>query len=122
MNWPRRALTAVMAAMLAPVLPAISACAPIARTCGGQCGPPFQLQVDFRHGTSRQEAIAGMRKCQADPLVIRIGQPYRSHAPGTPGQWTAIIYTKKMPIGPGPVPLLTCLHHSPAVAMASWPD
>ena len=66
MNLPRRALTAVTAAMLAPVLPAISACAPIARTCAGQCGPPFQLQVDFRHGTSKQEAIAGMRKCQAD--------------------------------------------------------
>lgn len=87
-----------------------------------QCGPPFQLQVVFRNGTAEQDAIAAMRKCQGNPLVIRIGRPYRSHLPGSPGQWTAIIYTKQMPAGPAPVPLLTCLRHSPAVTMASWPD
>jgi hypothetical protein len=29
---------------------------------------------------------------------------------------------RKMLIGPAPVPLLTCLSHSPAVTTASWPD
>ena len=31
--------------------------------CRGQCGPPFQLHVDFRAGTSKQAAITAMRKC-----------------------------------------------------------
>jgi hypothetical protein len=107
--------------MLAPVLLTATACGSSQGGCGGQCGPPFQLQVTFRPGTARQAAVAAMRKCHADPLVIRIGQPYRSRSPGTPGQWTAIIYTTKMLFN-GPVPLLTCLHHSPVVTGASWPD
>lgn len=109
--------------VLAPVLLlTTAACGTSVQACGGQCGPPFQLQVTFRQGTAKQAAAAAMRECHADPLIIRIGQPYRSHSPGTPGQWTAIIYTKKMLFGPRPVPLLTCLHHSPAVTSASWPD
>jgi hypothetical protein len=105
--------------MLAPVLLAASGCS--TRSCAGQCGPPFQLQVDFRQGTSKQAAIAAMRKCQANPLVIRIGQPYRPRS-ATRGQWTAVIYTKKIPLAASHIPLLTCLHHSPAVMHASWPD
>jgi len=105
---------------LASILLTASSCS--VKSCAGQCGPPFQLQVVFRNGTAEQDAIAAMRKCQGSPLVVRIGQPYRSHSPGSPGQWTAIIYTKQMPAGPAPVPLLTCLRHSPAVTMASWPD
>ena len=121
MSLPRRMLASIIAAMaLAPVLLTASGCS--VKSCAGQCGPPFQLQVDFRHGTAKQDAIAAMRKCQANPLVIRIGQPYRSHSPASPGQWAAIIYTKKMPTGPAPIPLLTCLRHSPTVTMASWPD
>jgi hypothetical protein len=121
MTLPRHMLASIITAMvLAPALLTASGCS--VKSCAGQCGPPFQLQVDFRPGTAKQDAIAAMRKCRADPLVARIGQPYRSHSPGTPVQWTAIIYTKKMLIGPAPVPLLTCLRHSPAVTMASWPD
>jgi hypothetical protein len=105
--------------VLAPVLLAGAGCS--TRSCAGQCGPPFQLQVVFRHGTSKQAAIAAMRKCQPDPLAIRIGQPYRPRS-GTSGQWTAIIYAKKMQFGPAHIPLLTCLHRSPAVMQASWPD
>jgi hypothetical protein len=120
MGLPGRTLASILAAMtLAPVLLTASGCS--ARPCAGQCGPPFQLHVSFRHGTSQPAAIAAMRKCQANPLVISIGQPYRP-GPGGTGQWTAIIYTKKLPSGPGPIPLLTCLHHSPAVTGAAWPD
>jgi hypothetical protein len=112
-----------VATMLAPVLLTATACGGSSQGgCGGQCGPPFQLQVTFRPGTAKQAAGAAMRKCHADPLVIRIGQPYRSRSPGTPGQWTAIIYTKKMLFGPASVPLLNCLHRSSTVTSASWPD
>jgi len=113
------AITTVLA--LALLLTA-TACGTSTRACGGQCGPPFQLQVTFRPGTAKQAAVMVMRKCHADPLVIGAGQPYRSHSPGTPGQWTAIIYTTKLPIGTRHIPLLTCLHRSPAVTSASWPD
>jgi hypothetical protein len=120
MGLPARMLAVAAAAvMLAPVLVAVSGCS--AQSCSGQCGPPFQLQVVFRHGTSRQAAIAAMRRCQADPLVIRIGQPYRPR-PGAPGQWTAVIFTKKLGFGPAKIPLLTCLRRSPAVTSAAWPD
>jgi hypothetical protein len=120
MGLPGRVLASITAAMmLAPVLLAAAGCS--TKACAGQCGPPFQLQVVFRQGTSKQAAIAAMRKCQANPLVIRIGQPYRPRS-GTPGQWTAVIYTKKMPLGSAHIPLLTCLHRSPAVTEASWPD
>jgi hypothetical protein len=54
-------------------------------------------------------------------LVIRIGQPYRPHS-GRPGQWTAIIYTKKMLFGPAHVPLLTCLHRSRRSCRLHGPD
>ena len=110
--------------LLAPVLLlTAAACGTSVQACAGQCRPPFQLQVIFRPGTAKQTAAAAMRKCQADPLVIRIGQPHRRpDSPAAPGQWTAIIYTRKMLFGPKPVPLLTCLHHSPAVTSASWPD
>jgi hypothetical protein len=37
-------------------------------------------------------------------------------------RWNAIIYTKKMLFGSAQIPLLTCLHRSPAVMHASWPD
>jgi hypothetical protein len=121
MGLPARMLTVAAAAvMLAPVLLTASGCS-TPQSCAGQCGPPFQLKVVFRHGTSQQAAIAAMRRCQADPLVIRIGRPHRSQ-PGAPGRWTAVIFTKKMEFGPANVPLLTCLHDSPAVTSASWPD
>jgi hypothetical protein len=120
MGLPVRVLASTTAAMvLAPILLAASGCS--TKSCAGQCGPPFQLQVVFRQGTSKQTAIAAMRKCQANPLVVRIGQPYRSGS-GMSGQWAAVIYTKKMLFGPAHIPLLTCLHRSPAVMQASWPD
>lgn len=106
--------------MLAAVLPTASACSPSSQLCAGQCRPPFQLDVGFRTGTSKQAAAAAMRKCQANAMVIRIGQLQHHPYPGTPGQWTAIIYTTKL--GAGARPLLTCLHRSPAVMTAAWPD
>ena len=120
MGLAARMLTVAAAAViLAPLLLTASGCS--TQSCAGQCGPPFQLQVVFRHGTSQQAAIAAMRRCQADPLVIRIGRP-RQPRPGAPGQPTAVIFTKKMEFGPANTPLLTCLRGSPAITSASWPD
>ena len=109
------AITLLTAAALAS-----SACSAGPQLCRGQCGPPFQLHVAFHAGTSKQAAITAIRKCQPDPLVTSIGQPQR--LPGTPGQWTAIIYTTKLPTEAAHIPLLTCLHRSPAVMTAAWPD
>ena len=99
---------------------ATSACSARSQFCRGQCGPPFQLNVVFRAGTSKQAAIMAMRECQPDPLVVSIGQPQRRA--GTPGRWTAVIYTTKLPTEAAHLPLLTCLHRSPAVMTAAWPD
>ena len=102
MGLPARILAIAAAALaLAPALVTASGCS--SQSCEGQCGPPFQLQVVFRQGTSQQAAIAAMRRCRADPLVIRIGRLHRPR-PGTPGQWTAVIFTKKMAFGPANVP------------------
>jgi hypothetical protein len=118
MGLPARMIAVAAAAvMLAPFLLTASGCSST-QSCAGQCRSPFQLKVVFRHGTSRQAAIAAMRRCQADPLVIRIGRPRT----GAPGQWTAVILTKKMESGPANVPLLTCLRRSPAVTSTAWPD
>jgi hypothetical protein len=107
--------------VLAAVLPAVSACSPRSQAYAGQCRPPFQLHVVFRAGTSKQAAAAAMRKCQANPMVIRIRQLQHPY-PTTPGQWTAIIYTTRMPSGDQHITLLTCLHRSPAGMTAAWPD
>jgi hypothetical protein len=113
--------SAALTAVLAPLLLTATACGTAQPVCAGQCEAPFQLQVTFRPGTTKQAALVAMSKCQANPLVIRIGQlqPVRS---GVPGRWTAVIYTRSMPIGAGNIPLLTCLHRSQSVLTAGWPD
>jgi hypothetical protein len=108
----------MITAMLGSVLLSASACSPGSQICAGQCGPPFQLQVDFQPGIAEQAALAAMRACQASQVVIRIGQPHRI-GPGAPGQWTAIIYTKKWSYSATHA-LLACLRHSPAVLMAGF--
>jgi hypothetical protein len=113
--------------LLAPVL--LGLCLALAscsnQACGGQCGPPFQLQVIFRPGTSAQTAAAAMDGCAADPLVIRIGRVSRFRGPADadpPGSLTATVYTRAMRAGRREGHLLTCLHQSPSVISASYPD
>ena len=90
-----RMLASIVAAMaLAPVL--LTAYGWSVKSCAGQCGPPFRLQVVFRDGTSKQGATAAMRgKCQADPLVIRIGQPFRPLAGLARQVGHRVIYTQE---------------------------
>ncbi len=117
----RMLVSAAAITLLTAAALATSACsAGPQQVCRGQCVPPFQLHVAFRAGTSKQAAITAIRKCQPDPLITSIGQPQR--LPETPGRWTAIIYTTKLPTETAHTPLLTCLHRSPAVMTAAWPD
>lgn len=55
MGLPGRMPASIIAAMvLAPVVLTASGCS--VKSCAGQCVPPFQLQVVFRDGTSKQAA------------------------------------------------------------------
>jgi hypothetical protein len=90
--------------------------------CGGQCGPPFQLQVVFRPGTPTDSAVAAMQRCRAEPVVVRVGRVRRLHGQGEPsGSLTATIFTRSM-LGSRPVRLMKCLRMSPSVTSAGFPD
>jgi len=118
MRWHPNVMAATVV-LLAAVL-AVGGCG---QACGGQCGPPYQLQVIFRAGTPREMAVAALRRCAGDPLVARTGNVRRFRGPGAPsGSLTATIYTHAMPIGARHVPLLACLRRSPSVSQASWPN
>jgi hypothetical protein len=126
-----RLLTAVAAALaLATPLLAVTSCG--AQTCAGQCGPPFQLQVVFRPGTSTPAAVAAMDRCADNPQVVRIGHRL-SRFQGSPnpmepaGSRTATIYTRLLLTYTRSQQrqqqrLLACLHQSPLVGSEGFPD
>jgi hypothetical protein len=90
--------------------------------CAGQCGPPFQLQVVFRPGTPADLAAAAMQRCQAEPIVVRVGRVRRLHGLGGPsGSLIATVFTKAMS-GSRPQRLLKCLRMSSSVTTAGFPD
>jgi hypothetical protein len=121
------AATAVLA-VLAPVLLAATGCS--GQACGGQCGPPFQLQVVFRPGTSSQAAAAAMTHCAANSQVVRIGRVHNFHGPPDaepPGSLTATVYTRLLwprtrTSRQQQDRLFACLRQSPAVTSASFLD
>jgi hypothetical protein len=103
------------------VLPvSISGCGsttPVA--CGGQCAPPYELQVDFHSGTAHAAAQKLLTSCaDHNPVVVRIGTP-RDIGRGVN---RAIIYTQAFGNTPRTAGLLTCLRHSGLVATVGWPD
>jgi len=101
------------------VLPAMVGCGSTAVTCAGQCGPPYELQVDFKPGTTHAAARNLLVSCtDRDPVVIRVGAP-RDVGKGFS---RAMIYTQVIGNTPQTAGLLTCLHHSRLVAQAAWPD
>lgn len=122
-------LTATASAMLlAASMLVVTGCA--GQSCAGQCGPPFQMQVVFRPGTTTQAAASAMTPCAANPQVVRIGHVHRFHgASGAepPGSLTATVYTRSL------FPrtrtgrqqqghLFACLRQSPTVTSAGFPD
>lgn len=90
-------------------------------SCGGQCGPPFQLQVIFRPGTANVAAAAAMLKCRGE-AVVRIGQVRRFTDPGEPkGSLVATVFTKSMQ-GRRLSHVVNCLKGETAVTSATFPD
>lgn len=105
----------LVGATLAALVSGLTACGQ-SLPCEGQCGPPFQLQVSFRTGTSAQAAAAAMSNCAAKPFVVRIGSVGRRQ--GSP---IATVYTEAAR-GHQSDRLLACLHRSPLVYSAGYPD
>jgi hypothetical protein len=101
---------------------ALSSCSHHA--CGGQCGPPFQLQVIFRPGTRLQAAGARMKACAWKPFVTGVGRVRDFHSPALaepPGSRIAMIYTQSMTSSRN-LRLLHCLRRWRQVSSASYPD
>jgi hypothetical protein len=109
--------------VVAPLLLAVAACS-ASLPCAGQCGPPFQLQVTFRAGTSRPAAAAAMNECAGSSLVERIGRPSAVRRPGRgwPALLRAVVYTRSMTRQKANQQLLACLHRSASVRSAGYPD
>ena len=109
----------VIVLLLVPGLLASAGCS--TERCGGQCGPPFQMQVIFRPGTPNVAAFAAMYKCRGEP-VVRIGQVHRFTDPGEPkGSLTATNFTRSMQ-GSGLGRVVNCLNRSPAVISTTFLD
>ncbi len=85
--------------------------------CAGQCGPPYELQVFFKAGTSRQAADSVLTRCGGNRVVIRVGKLL----PLGQGQSTAMVYTRVLGYSARTSALLKCLRSS-GVASAGWPD
>ena len=114
LRWPRVACVALVLAVPA----AVSSCSiGQAQRCAGQCGPPFKLDVVFRHGTSVSLAGVALRRCARQATVVTVGVPYRS----ADGLLHATVGTREVG-GARTRPLLSCLARSPPVLQAVWPD
>jgi hypothetical protein len=101
---------------------ALSSCSH--QACGGQCGPPFQLQVIFRPGTTLQAAGTHMKACAWKPFVTGVGRVHDFHGPALaepPGSLTATIYTQSITSSRN-FRLMNCLRRWRQVSSASYPD
>jgi len=112
--------------MLAAVLMlGLAGCGTGPVACAGQCGPPFQLRVVFRHGTSAQAERAALRACSAgNPEVERIGPVrLRPLAAGGKPEPQAVVYTRSLGAARAASRrLVDCLNSAPAVYGAGYPD
>lgn len=121
-TWAPAAAGGLLVAVLIGSVLALAS-SPRRQACAGQCGPPFQLQVNFRPGTTTRAATAALSGCAANPLVVRIGRVDHSRGPaGPPRSLTATIYTSSMRATTRNDHLLRCLRRSPSVISAGYPD
>jgi hypothetical protein len=118
-----RLLPTVAAAAALTVTSGCASPRPLLSTaCAGQCKSPYELDVTFRPGISRQAATAAVSRCRASRLVIRIELTQWN---SVTGQWTAVILTKEMASGApaaARTALLTCLRQQRSVDSEGWPD
>ena len=119
----RTAAVPAIGIIVAPLLLGVAACS-ASLPCGGQCGPPFQLQVTFRYGTSRHAAAVAVNNCAGSSLVVRIGRPSAVRLPGSdlPSFLRAVVYTRSMTGRKANQQLFACLHRSASVRSAGYPD
>ena len=119
----RKKLPGLLAAGLRLVAASGAAgCSGDAVACGGQCGPPFQMQVIFRPGTGPGPALAALQRCQGEAVVVRIGRvrPFRRR--GEPhGPLSACVFTRSMR-GSRAARLQDCLRASPVITQAGFGD
>lgn len=113
-----------MAAIATAAVACLAGCGSGARPCAGQCGPPFQLQVVFRHGTSPRAGRAVLQACAAgNPQVERIGPVQLSPLPGGGrAEPHATVYTRSLGEGAASRRLEACLQSAPAVLGDGYPD
>jgi hypothetical protein len=106
-------------ALALPAIVSISGCGSAPASCGGQCAPPYELQVDFQPGTAHAAAQELLTSCAAhNPVVIRIGTLHDAVA----GDIRAMIYTRVFGDTPRTAGLLRCMRLSGLVVTAGWPD
>jgi hypothetical protein len=104
------------ACLVAPFVGACSGHGPT-RVCAGQCGPPYELLVEFHAGATSAQVVGVARDCATQPGVIRFGKPQHDA-----GGWHLTVYTTEISRSATTQPLLDCLHRHPAVGHAAWPD
>lgn len=99
-------------------LAGITGCAHSYRTCAGQCGPPYQLEVNFPSATSAAVAQNILTSCaDHNPAVVSVGKLRKR-----PGDWhTAVVYTHVMSMKGRTGRLINCLRASGKTAGVSWP-
>ena len=86
-------------------------------SCGGQCSAPYQMNVVFRAGTTPSEASSVLQGCRRLPTVISISPP-QGNATG----YHSTIETRTFGGASESKQLESCLHGSPSVLLAVFPD
>jgi hypothetical protein len=107
-------------ALLSSAVVSFSGCGSTHVVCVGmQCGPPYDLDVEFQPGTTDGAAQQLLASCtDHNPVVIRVG-PLLDIAGG---RMDAVIYTQVMGDTARIARLVTCLRHSSLRAIAGFPD
>ena len=108
-----------MCVLAGPALMSVTSCgsSTIATSCAGQCAPPYELQVNFRAGTTHATAQKVLTSCAGhNPVVIRVGT---LHELGGDVGSTATIYTNVFGDTGQASGLLKCLRSG--AAEAAWP-
>ena len=97
---------------LLPVALILSSCG---MSCGGQCGPPWELSVQFVPKTPLVIANDVLQRCGRSPGVTSIGTPIRYGDGVSAFVWTSDLGAQKNKS------LFTCLRSSPYVQVAAYP-
>src|SRR3954454_2202697 len=101
---------------LAAVVSCSSSSASVAVACGGQCKPPYRLEVFFRPGVTDADARRVVDHC-ASGSTIYLRQQVTTRA----DRVRITVFTSEMAFSGAPRELQDCLRSSPKVVGAGWP-